>query len=208
MNAKQSYGWISEKPSPSYYFLRLRIQAILRRLGIKSVFDMGCGNGALCRALHQDGYSVVGMEYSQEGYDIARQAYPEITFFQGNIYSPPPSLQETYPAGFDCVISTEVIEHLYSPQKLPLFAAQLLKPEGYLIISTPYHGYVKNCCLSLLNGWDAHHFSLWEGGHIKFWSHKTLTKLLLDAGFRVAEFHGCGRVPYLWKSMIVVAQMT
>ena len=74
------------------------------------------------------------------------------------------------------------------------------------MISTPYHGYLKNLALSILDKWDKHHTVLWHGGHIKFWSRKTLTLLLQENGFNVIAFHGIGRLPYLLKSMILVAR--
>ena len=77
---------------------------------------------------------------------------------------------------------------------------------GLLIISTPYHGYLKNFVLALANKWDAHLNPFWDGGHIKFWSCKTLSQLLNETGFSVIRFIGAGRLPFLWKSMIVVAQ--
>jgi hypothetical protein len=43
-------------------------------------------------------------------------------------------------------------------------------------------------------------------GHIKFWSRKTISQLLNENGFRVVRFIGAGRLPLVWKSMIVVAQ--
>ena len=52
---------------------------------------------------------------------------------------------------------------------------------------------------------DHHYTALWDGGHIKFWSRETLTKLLEEFGFRVTDFRGAGRLPYLWKSMLVRA---
>jgi len=75
-----------------------------------------------------------------------------------------------------------------------------------LVISTPYHGYIKNLALSVFDKWDSHHTPLWHGGHIKFWSRKTLTQLLEDNGFKVIGFSGVGRIPYLWKSMILIAK--
>ena len=107
---------------------------------------------------------------------------------------------------FDAVVSTEVIEHLFSPHLLPLFAAGTLDKGGYLILTTPYHGYLKNLVLALLDGWDTHLTPLWHGGHIKFWSRKTLTRLLSENGFEVVGFSGVGRLPYLWKSMVLVAR--
>jgi hypothetical protein len=47
---------------------------------------------------------------------------------------------------------------------------------------------------------------LWSGGHIKFWSRKTLTQLLADSGFINIRFEGLGSVPYVWKSMQLAAE--
>lgn len=149
---------------------------------------------------------MVGAEYDAEGYRIASQAHPGIRFYNLGVQDDPSELLSDRDAGFDAVVSTEVIEHLYSPQLLPRFAHQVLKPGGYLVLTTPFHGYLKNLALSILGKWDAHHSPLWEGGHIKFWSRPTLTRLLVGAGFEVVDFLGVGRVPYLWKSMIFVAR--
>lgn len=81
-----------------------------------------------------------------------------------------------------------------------------LKPNGLLVLSTPYHGYLKNLALSVLDAWDTHHTPLWHGGHIKFWSRRTLGQLLSENGFETIGFSGVGRLPYLWKSMILVAR--
>jgi 2-polyprenyl-3-methyl-5-hydroxy-6-metoxy-1,4-benzoquinol methylase len=108
----------------------------------------------------------------------------------------------------DAVVSTEVIEHLFSPHLLPIYAFKVLNSKGYIILTTPYHGYLKNLLLSLFGKWDKHHTPLWHGGHIKFWSRATLTQLLSENGFKVIGFSGVGRVPYLWKSMVIVAQKT
>jgi len=81
-----------------------------------------------------------------------------------------------------------------------------LRRKGHLVITTPYHGYMKNLLLSLLNEWDSHHSPLWHGGHIKFWSRTTLTKLLQENGFTVVDFSGVGRISYFWKSMVLVAK--
>jgi 2-polyprenyl-6-hydroxyphenyl methylase/3-demethylubiquinone-9 3-methyltransferase len=53
---------------------------------------------------------------------------------------------------------------------------------------------------------DAHFTALWDYGHIKFWSRRTLAVLLEEAGLRVERFVRVGRIPLLAKSMIAVAQ--
>jgi hypothetical protein len=42
---------------------------------------------------------------------------------------------------------------------------------------------------------DAHFTALWDHGHIKFWSIKTLGELLREAGFTDIRFERVGRMP-------------
>lgn len=179
------------------------ITKMCAELHARRVVDIGCGNGALCRELASRGYEVVGCEPSTEGVRLARSSASELAFHQLGVDDDPTAVGTE---SFDVAIATEVIEHLIKPRNLPRFAKQVLRPGGYLIVSTPYHGYLKNIVLALTNKWDAHLNPFWEGGHIKFWSRKTLSQLLSEEGFRVTRFLGAGRVPLLWKSMIVVAQ--
>ena len=78
---------------------------------------------------------------------------------------------------------------------------------GRLILSTPYHGYLKNVALAVSGRLDAHHTVLWDGGHIKFFSRRTLEEMLRQGGFKPLEFVGAGRLPYLWKSMVISAEV-
>jgi 2-polyprenyl-6-hydroxyphenyl methylase/3-demethylubiquinone-9 3-methyltransferase len=106
---------------------------------------------------------------------------------------------------FDAVVALEVVEHLYDPRAFAGRVHECLRPGGTFILSTPYHGYMKNLLIALCGKFDAHVSPLWDGGHIKFRSRKTLTALLEEAGFRPAAFVGAGQLPYLWKSMILTS---
>jgi 2-polyprenyl-3-methyl-5-hydroxy-6-metoxy-1,4-benzoquinol methylase len=109
---------------------------------------------------------------------------------------------------FDIVIATEVIEHLYDPRGFIAFARKILSAKrGEFIISTPHHGYIKNLALAIAGKLDSHFTVLWDGGHIKFFSRNTLEQMLREQGFEVAGFVGAGRLPYLWKSMLVKARV-
>lgn len=184
-------------------YLWRHIIKLCAELRARRIVDIGCGNGALCCELASHGYEVIGCEPNADDLRVARNRAPELVFHKLGVDDDPSALgTET----FDLAIAVEVIEHLVRPVSLPDFAKQLLRPGGHLIISTPYHGYLKNLVLALTNKWDAHLNPFWDGGHIKFWSRRTLSQLLNDNGFRVVRFIGAGRLPFMWKSMIVVAQ--
>ncbi len=200
-----NYGWSTAKGPTSCGYIAPKIIEILNNLRAHRVLDIGSGNGKLCHEIATNGMEAVGMEYDEQGVEIARSNYPGIKFYNLGVQDMPSNILEQEEA-FDVVVSTEVIEHLYSPHLLPIFAREVIKEKGFLILTTPYHGYLKNLAISVFNKWDKHHTVLWHGGHIKFWSRKTLTSLLEEKGFKVIAFTGVGRLPYLWKSMVLVAQ--
>lgn len=203
--AVDDYGWHAAAPHSSGYLNR-PVRAIVAEGGLKDVLYAGCGNGALAVELAADGHRVVGIDMDARGLEFARSRAPGVTFVQASFEGDPAALRATPDGRFDVVVSTEVIEHLYAPHALAAYAYAALRPGGRLVITTPYHGYLKNLALSLLDGWDRHFSVDWHGGHIKFWSRRTLALLLEKQGFRLVGFRGVGRVPYLWKSMILIAE--
>lgn len=151
-----AYGWSEERRS--FSFVIPPVLSLLRQFvggpeGCR-ILDLGCGKGDLCGALRRTGYDVAGAEVDSKGCALARERYRDVPFFQVGVYDDPRSVLEG--GLYDCVVSTEVIEHLYAPQKLPVFASQVLRPEGWLIVSAPYHGYLKNLVWSVFNYWDVH----------------------------------------------------
>jgi 2-polyprenyl-3-methyl-5-hydroxy-6-metoxy-1,4-benzoquinol methylase len=199
-----------DSPGPGNAKIGLALAAIVsgivaRLPDVKRVCELGCGNGYLSGLLARSGYRVVGVDASESGIEIARRAHGEHgKFVCARIDG---ALPATLGAErFDAVISAEVIEHLYRPRDLLECANELLDPGGWLVLSTPYHGYLKNLALSVLDAWDVHHTVGWEGGHIKFFSVKTLSSLVAGNRFDIRRFHYFGRAPWLWKNMICVAR--
>lgn len=170
-----------------------------------SVLDLGCGNGAIARQLLREGLDVYGVDASESGIAVANAEIPgRFHVLDFTAESLPPPLDGMT---FEVMISTEVIEHLYDPRALLAFAHRHLATEnGALILSTPYHGYLKNLALAVTGKLDAHFTATWTGGHIKFFSRGTLQRLLDEQSFKMTHFIGIGRLPWLWKSMLVRAQ--
>jgi 2-polyprenyl-3-methyl-5-hydroxy-6-metoxy-1,4-benzoquinol methylase len=206
MTAYKDYGFRASDPAHTFAYLNRPLLAMLDKNTNQCLLDLGCGNGHLVNLLVAAGYNAFGTDASVKGIEIGRRVNPGRFFLQDlSAGELPPELQKQ---PFDTIISTEVIEHLYDPQGLIILCKQVLGQGGELIISTPYHGYLKNLILSLFNKWDAHLNPMWHGGHIKLWSRKTLSRALTDAGFTVVKFKGCGRMPYFWKSMLIKAKLS
>ncbi|MGB7293168.1 MAG: class I SAM-dependent methyltransferase [Thermodesulfobacteriota bacterium] len=206
----EDYGWNEPKTHAHNYLLGDLIN-ILTKFEIPKtaqILDAGCGGGYMIHELYGKGYeNIWGFDASKSGIEVSQNSFPEIKdrFRIHDAYEN--LLPDSFPdRNYDLVISVEVIEHLYSPKKYLENINRWLKLGGYLVITTPYHGYLKNLAISLINGFDFHFNPLWQGGHVKFFSKDTICKILGDTNFEPVDFTGSGRLPYLWKSMVIVAK--
>ena len=201
------YGWSSSKQLPDHKY---NLPAILEYLPDDSrmiILDAGCGNGFISSEIAKMGHEVYAIDAAEDGIAIASETYRHIQnlkFFVRSVYDEN-LIALTGGRPFDVVISSEVIEHLYFPQKFLKNMYNVLCPEGCIILTTPYHGYLKNLLISIFNKWDKHFTVHREGGHIKFFSRVTLYEALQKAGFSDCRFRGAGRLPYVWKSMVCKA---
>jgi len=204
MSEYKDYGW-EQGATNAHGYLYPTLCSMLDEHKGKRILDLGCGNGVIACRLLADGFDVYGIDASVSGVNIANEKYPD-RFFVQDISSEhlPKNLSGFH---FDVVISTEVIEHIYAPRSYMKLIKNILPIGGIVIISTPYHGFLKNVVMALTNKLDGHFTVLWDGGHIKFWSVRTLTMLLNEFGFEVTQFTGSGRIPFLWKSMFIMAEL-
>lgn len=201
----KDYGYNDDEATHAHQYIAEPIIKLLQKNAI--ILDLGCGNGALVKHMVEKGFDAYGTDASESGISIASRNSPHRFALQDlSTDELPLSFQHLK---FNTIISTEVIEHLYDPKKFVGFCKKILLKNGggELVLSTPYHGYLKNLLLALAGKWDQHADPLWDGGHIKLWSKKTLSSLLEEQGFIITAFVGCGRFPYLWKSMVVKAKI-
>ena len=181
---------------------RLFVGLVKQLDGVATICDLGCGNGHISGQLAALGYRVTGVDGSSSGIRIARRTYPRVNFVETLIRRDLRIKAED----FDLVISSDVIEHMYRPSDLLEAAFSLLRPGGQILIGTPYHGYLKNLVLAASGKMDAHFSVLHDGGHIKFFSVRTLSSLMATHSFEELRFTFYGRAPLLWKHMICHAR--
>lgn len=201
-----AYCYASDSASHTQKYLWAPVKELLQQTNVERVFELGCGNGALSYELTTKGFDVSGVDPSEDGIRIANQrkekldtgAAPQLQI--GSAYD---DLQSQY-GQFPAVISLEVVEHVYFPRKYAKCVHDLLEPGGIAIVSTPYHGYTKNLALAIFGKLDDHFTALWDHGHIKFWSIKTLTQLFAEHNMPCEKVLRVGRFPMFAKSMILV----
>ncbi len=200
-----SYQYTTANTSASHSYLYPTVSRFLRQIPAGSiVLDAGCGNGSFLSRFQDRGWRLHGSDYSPTGLQFARNTFPEIHFFLADAQAPYTEFLSTV-GPVDAIISTEVIEHLYDPHAFLCNCYGLLKPGGTLVLTTPYHGYLKNLLLAISGKMEFHHDALRVHGHIKFFSRQTIECALTDAGFTSIKFAGTGRIPYAWKSMVLKA---
>jgi 2-polyprenyl-3-methyl-5-hydroxy-6-metoxy-1,4-benzoquinol methylase len=169
-----------------------------RYQGPKRAFEIGSGNGAMAAKLKEQGFEIIGIDPSESGIRQANQAHPDLALHVGSAYD---DLASTY-GRFPLVYSVEVVEHCYSPHQYARTFFELLEDGGFGVMTTPFHGYWKNLAVALTNKWDSHTQPLEEGGHIKFFSERTLRQLLEDTGFVDIRMDRIGRIRPLAMGMV------
>ncbi len=196
----------SEAPHTAAYIWPAVVRLLRERspyLGpIRRVVDVGAGNGAFAAHLAELDYQVTAVEPSASGIAAMRAAHPSVESVRASAYDD----LSVWHGSFDAAVALEVVEHCYYPRRLADTLAALVRPGGLVIVSTPYHGYWKNLVLALAGRWDAHFTALWDHGHIKFWSARTLSVLLEGAGLVIEATLRVGRLPPLAKSLVLAAR--
>jgi SAM-dependent methyltransferase len=94
------------------------------------IIDFGCGRGWFTERLADLG-ETHGIDLSPEGIAAAQARRSDIRYIAGNIYDA--DLPKNY---FDVLVSQEVIAHVENQPRYVERACEVLKPGGFLIITT------------------------------------------------------------------------
>lgn len=103
------------------------------------VLDIAGAQGNFSLLLAERGYCVTWNDIREElaGYVKLKQQTP-LQFLPGNVF------ELTVEEPFDLVLMTEVIEHVAHPDKFLEQTAKLVKPGGFIVLTTPNGEYFRN----------------------------------------------------------------
>jgi 2-polyprenyl-3-methyl-5-hydroxy-6-metoxy-1,4-benzoquinol methylase len=147
------------------------------------LLDVGCGAGAVLRAMSTQGWHAEGQEVSaaaadrleKESFRVHREALEDLDV--GDVL-------------FDVIVMSEVIEHLPTPQVMLVAAHRLLRPGGGLYLTTPNFGSLSRHVLR--DQWRA----IDPPGHLSYFDRRSIRGFLARAGFREVRVWSEGLNPY------------
>lgn len=163
------------------------------------VLDAGCGGGIFLREMISWGFDVTGTDISQGALTLAASRAPGARLVQAELGMRLPFNDSE----FQAIFSTETIAHVLDTETLFAEFRRILTDGGLLILTTPYHGLVKNLLIALF-AFDKHYSPL--GTHLRYYTRRSLEAVLTAYGFRVERVTGVGRIWPLWKSIWVEAR--
>lgn len=105
-----------------------------------SVLDIAAGSGNFSLSMAEMGYKVTWNDLRDNLVDYVRQKmdFGEIVFSPGNAF------ELSFSEQFDGILMTEIIEHVAHPDDFLKKAANLVKPGGTIIMTTPNGAYFRN----------------------------------------------------------------
>jgi SAM-dependent methyltransferase len=159
------------------------------------ILEVGCGDASFTKELSHFSANVSAIDISSEQITVNQKNHLGINFLAHDLSAPLPFATNH----FQAIWCSEVLEHLFDPAFALTEMYRVLKPEGVVLLTVPYHGLVKNVFIALFK-WD-HHFDP-EYPHIRFFTKNTLSRLCVKAGFKETHMITCG-MDKPWRDFLI-----
>ncbi len=193
-----SYWENPDEAAPSHDPVRPARLTLLHKIlngTVERMLEVGCGHGCNVDGLRPHARLITAVDVASKPLDLAAKAYPECSFLQTGGGALP-----FRDGSFDAVVSFEVIEHVLDVDLWVAEISRVLKPGGVFVLSTPYHGTLKNLALAL-HGFERHYAP--NGPHIRFFTVRSLRKTLENHGLAWRRLWKLGRFWPLEMDMMV-----
>jgi 2-polyprenyl-3-methyl-5-hydroxy-6-metoxy-1,4-benzoquinol methylase len=153
------------------------------------LLDFGCGSGWYAWRMKQQGWDVVGMDFSQHA---ARQV---TTHYGIPVHVGTLPHQAIQPESFDAITMGAVLEHVHSAHRLIEAAVKALRPGGMLAVSVP------NLESWALRRFGTDSYTLQLPVHLLHFTPVTLRRLLEWHGLEVIEQRMMARAGWMRRTL-------
>lgn len=166
---KPETAWLKKGTSDRY----LKRVMLHRRNG--KLLDIGSAFGYLMEVAREHGYDVHGVELSHFSSTIAKKKFGS-KVFEGNLKD------SKFPnANFDVITMFDLIEHIPQPLEFMKEVRRVIKPGGFIAITTPDTSSL-SCKLLGYGGWFH-----WKFEHLGYFNRKSMEELARHTGFKIVE---------------------
>lgn len=159
------------------------IQALVVANG-RRFLDVGCGGGALARALKTAGAAyVAGIEVHPMA--IARASGQLDLLVEGSV------LEAVLPFArgeFDYVVFADVLEHLPDPSTALRRCLPYLSPGGRIIVSVPNFRFYLVLARLIADRWSYTEAGVRDRTHLRIFTRRSLIELLMSEGLEIERF--------------------
>ncbi|MFH1822957.1 MAG: class I SAM-dependent methyltransferase [Patescibacteria group bacterium] len=145
--------------------------------GDKKILDVGCATGYLSAPLKINRNQVIGIDIADKSIMEASKKLDEAYVVDIENYPWPKQITD---CKYDIIFCTELIEHLFAPEKLLAYLKGLLAKDGIIIITTP-NFLVWSGRIKMMLGY----YEVWDKGHIRLFCYNTLKRLIDKTGFYI-----------------------
>lgn len=159
---------------------------ILRRwVGSKQrVLDVGCGEGFQAADVGQYGNEVSGIDVVEcPKRRDALSEYVQADLSQGL----KPAVARMERKKFDKILLMDVIEHLPDPEKILRDCAELLTPQGQVLISLPNIANITVRLALLFGRFEYTDRGILDRTHLRFFTRRTARRMIEQCGFEVVK---------------------
>lgn len=147
------------------------------------VLEIGCASGIQSRVLNVDmNCEVTGIEIDKIAAEDARPYCKKLII--GDISKIDLAL-ELKEKTFDFILFIDVLEHLTDPCSTLKKVIPYLKPGGQLIASIPNIAHAAICWELAHGRFDYKKYGLLDNTHVRFFTKKSMAKLLEDSGYKI-----------------------
>jgi len=164
-----------------YNFIQGSIEGYLKYYNEKPIriLDAGCGDGVQFQVLNQiPEVEVWGVDYNPVRTNRAKQNFSGVNLVCCNLLS-----LSFRPALFNIILCSQVIEHVPRDDQLLEQFANVLKPQGLLILGLPNEG----CFMARLRNYLFERNILKSTDHVHFYTEIIIRQKLKATGFIIQE---------------------